>query len=66
MDAWRGRSISGPSAAAAEISHQMDALRAVYPVGADEQATLAQLNRNVERKRATFLTRCNGVSTIVP
>ena len=39
-------------AAAAEIGHQLDALRAVYPAGAEEHATLAQLNRNVERKLA--------------
>lgn len=38
--------------AVAEISQQLDGLRNTYPPGAPEQATLAELTRNVQRKLA--------------
>ena len=38
--------------AVAEVSQQLDALRLIYTPSADEFATLAQLNRNVQRKLA--------------
>ena len=38
--------------AVAEIGQQLDALRTIYAASADEYATLAELNRNVQRKLA--------------
>jgi signal transduction histidine kinase len=40
------------NAAVAEISQNLDNLRADYPPGSNESAILAQLNRNVQRKLA--------------
>lgn len=40
------------NAAVVEISQNLDGLRANYPAGAAESATLAQLTRNVQRKLA--------------
>jgi signal transduction histidine kinase len=40
------------NAAVAEIGQQLDALRTIYAASADEYATLAELNRNVQRKLA--------------
>lgn len=40
------------NAAVAEISQNLEALRATYPAGASDSAILAQLTRNVQRKLA--------------
>ena len=40
------------NAAVAEIGQNLDGLRATYPPGVEESATLAQLTRNVQRKLA--------------